>query len=99
MPVRNKCCEQWLHGKFKGCGYKVTTGRQAILDILHKANKHLSAEDIYLKVHNIYPAAGLTTVYRTLEILEKMGMIYRFYRQGSKAFERNRKRTFKKIQF
>ncbi|OGS21206.1 MAG: ferric uptake regulation protein [Elusimicrobia bacterium RIFOXYA2_FULL_40_6] len=78
MLQKNKCCEPWLHGKFKGCGYKVTTGRQAILDILHKANKHLSAEDIYLKVHEIYPAVGLTTVYRTLEILEKMGMIFKF---------------------
>ncbi|MFH1258591.1 MAG: transcriptional repressor [Elusimicrobiota bacterium] len=78
MPPRNRCGAPWLHGKFKGCGYKVTIGRQAILDILHQANKHLSAEDIYLKVHEIYPVVGLTTVYRTLEMLEKMGMIFKF---------------------
>lgn len=78
MPPRNRCEVPWLHGKFKGCGYKVTAGRQAILGILHKANKHLSAEDIYLKVHEIYPAVGLTTVYRTLEMLERMGMIFKF---------------------
>ena len=68
----------WWHGRFKGCGYKITVGREAILEVLSKANKHLSAEDIYLKVHSIYPAIGLTTVYRTLEILVDVGFVQKF---------------------
>ena len=78
MRHGKRCGEPWLYGKFKVCGYKVTVGRQAILDILHRSNKHLSAEDIYLKVHEVYPSVGLTTVYRTLEILEKSGLIFKF---------------------
>lgn len=68
----------WWHGRFRGCGYRVTAGREAILDVLMKADKHLSAEDIYLKVHYAYPAIGLTTVYRTLEIFVNMGLVFKF---------------------
>jgi len=68
----------WWHGKFRGCGYRITLGRQAILDVLSKANKHLSAEDIYMKVHPKYPNIGLTTIYRTLDILANVGLLYKF---------------------
>ncbi|MDD4013805.1 MAG: Fur family transcriptional regulator [Candidatus Omnitrophica bacterium] len=65
-------------GRFKGCGYRMTTGREAILDILTVSEKHLSAEDIYRKVTEKYPGVGLTSVYRTLEILSNMGIVYKF---------------------
>ena len=68
----------WLAGRFRGCGYRVTIPRQVILDTLSKASKHLSAEEIYLAVHKVYPATGLTTVYRTLELLAQMGLIFKF---------------------
>jgi Fur family ferric uptake transcriptional regulator len=68
----------WWKGTFRGRGYRLTIPRQAILEVLGKAEKHLSAEDVYLKVHKIYPNIGLTTVYRTLEILVQMGVISRF---------------------
>ena len=68
----------WWHGRFRGCGYRITIPRQAILDVLSKTNKHLSAEDIYLQVHRVYPAVGLTTVYRTLELLINMGLVFNF---------------------
>jgi Fur family ferric uptake transcriptional regulator len=77
MPEKDGTGPQ-LRGNFKKNGYKVTLGREAILDVLDKADEHLSAEDIYLSVHATYPAIGLTTVYRTLELLDKMGLVYKF---------------------
>lgn len=65
-------------GKFRGCGYRMTVPRQAIMVVLSKTDKHLSAEDIYVKVHKTYPNVGLTTVYRTLELLTQMGMVAKF---------------------
>ena len=78
MPLRDGTGPPWWHGKMKGCGYRLTVPRQAILDVLSKTSKHLSAEDIYLAVHKIYPAIGLTTVYRTLELLVQTGMVFKF---------------------
>lgn len=69
---------QWCHRKIKGCGYRMTVGREAILDVLSKAEEHLSAEDIYMRVHKIYPNIGLTSIYRTLDILDSIGLVNKF---------------------
>jgi Fur family ferric uptake transcriptional regulator len=68
----------WWHGKFKGMGYRLTLPRQAILDVLGGSSEHLSAEDIYLQVHKIHPGVGLTTVYRTVELLVQTGLVLKF---------------------
>jgi Fur family ferric uptake transcriptional regulator len=78
MRLRQRAGQQWLHGKIRGHGYRLTVPRQAILDVLSKTSDHLSAEDIYLKVHKIHPAIGLTTVYRTLELLVQTGIVFKF---------------------
>ena len=67
-----------LHGKLKGYGYRMTQGREAILNVLAAAKEHLSAEDIYIRAYTTYPAIGLTSVYRTLEVLVSNGMVYKF---------------------
>jgi Fur family ferric uptake transcriptional regulator len=67
-----------LHEKFKGYGYRMTRGREAIMSILAGAKEHLSAEDIYMKVHPSCPAVGLTSVYRTIEVLVSRGLVYKF---------------------
>jgi Fur family transcriptional regulator, ferric uptake regulator len=61
MDRRDYIGPLWWHGKFRGCGYRITAGREAILDVLSKSDKHLSAEDIYMKVHPKYPNIGLTS--------------------------------------
>ena len=78
MPRGNKMGPPWWQGRFRGCGYRLTIPRGAILDVLTRTAKHLSAEDIYLTLHKIYPAVGLTTVYRTLELLVQMGLVFKF---------------------
>ena len=78
MPRRNGMGPVWWHGRFRGCGYRITAGREAILEVLMTADKHLSAEDVYNKVHPNSPAVGLTTIYRTLEILVDMALVFKF---------------------
>lgn len=68
----------WWYGRFAKYGCRITKAREAILNVLSETSKHLSAEDIYLKVYGIYPNIGLTTVYRTLELLVQMGLIAKF---------------------
>ncbi len=68
----------WWCNRFQDAGFRITVPRQAILDLLNRTHEHLSAEDIYLEVHKIYPAIGLTTVYRTLELLVNMGLVFKF---------------------
>ena len=88
MP-RGECERQgWWQGKFRGCGYRLTLGREAILDVLSDSRDHLSAEDIYIKIHPKYPSVGLTTVYRTLDVLSSIGMVYKFdFGDGRSRYE------------
>jgi len=60
-------------------GYRLTRPRQVIMRVLEKESEYLSAEDIYLKVHAVYPHIGLTTVYRTLEFLTERGVVAKFH--------------------
>lgn len=68
----------WWHGRFRGCGYRITAAREAILELLHNTTEHLSAEDIFMAIHKNHPTIGLTTVYRTLELLARMGLVFKF---------------------
>lgn len=78
MPMRVGFGPPWWHGRFRSCGYRITLGREVILDVLAKAEGHLSAEDIYMKIHPRYPNIGLTTIYRTLDVLSNIGLVYKF---------------------
>ena len=78
MPGRNGCGPPWWHGRFQGCGYRLTLGREAVLQVLEKAGGHLSAEDIFLRTRAGWPGLGLTTIYRTLDVLVSLGMVGKF---------------------
>lgn len=65
-----------LKTHLKGKGYKLTPQRRAVLDvIIENEGKHLSPEEIYDIVKENCPDIGLATVYRTLNLLEKIGVV------------------------
>ncbi|MCK4905118.1 transcriptional repressor [bacterium] len=73
---------------FRHHGFRCTLPREVILDILYKTKSHLSAEDIYFKIHPLHPQIGLTTVYRTLDLLSRMGAITKFdFGDGKARYE------------
>jgi len=67
-----------LKQDLKERGYKLTPQRRAILNvIIDNEGKHLSPEEIYDQVKMECPEIGLATVYRTVQLLEKMGILYK----------------------
>ena len=68
--------------------YRLTKPRRSILDVLKKTGEHLSAEEIYQRVYQKYPGIGLTTVYRTLELLVQLGLVLKFeFGDGRSRYE------------
>jgi Fur family transcriptional regulator, ferric uptake regulator len=63
-------------------GYKLTRQRRAVVEVVTQTPAHLSAAEVYAKAQRACPDLGLTTVYRTLEILEQMGVIRRVHLDG-----------------
>ncbi len=52
-----------------------TVPREKIFDLLIRSRRHLSAKDIYAALGPANPDIGLTTVYRTLDLLDRAGLV------------------------
>jgi Fur family transcriptional regulator, ferric uptake regulator len=72
--MRQPRTPEW-HRQLRTSHVRITKPRQMIMDVLSGTKEHVSAEEIYMKVHKTYPNVGLTTVYRTLDLLEAMGFV------------------------
>lgn len=78
----------WLSEKLAAEGLRNTEPRRIILDILGRTSRHLSAEDIYFLVRGINPSIGFATVYRTLDLLDRMGIVQKFdFGEGRSRYE------------
>jgi len=58
---------------------KWTRARQVVLDTLSSARRHLTPAEIYDQAKARYPHLGLTTVYRTLDVLTELGYVQRVH--------------------
>ena len=62
--------------KLKDNGYRISKAREIICDILESSgHSHYSVDEIHTKTQNIDKTIDLTTVYRTLELLEELNLI------------------------
>jgi Fe2+ or Zn2+ uptake regulation protein len=64
---------------------RITRQRRAILDVLGRSHSQTSALQLYDAVRDAHPEIGLTTVYRTLALLEGIGAVRRLH--GGEACE------------
>jgi len=64
----------WQH-RFRENVPRWTLPREAILNLLSRSSRHMSAKEIYGALYAMYPGLGLTTVYRTLELLYRLGFV------------------------
>ena len=56
-------------------GIRMTGPRRAILNVIETANKHLDASQILRKAQRSDPSVDRSTVYRTLGLLKRQGLI------------------------
>lgn len=73
--------EQNLKAILKDKGLKATPQRLAVLHVLHESAKYLEIGDILDQTKKLLPKTGLATIYRTLEILENLGLVMRVHFQ------------------
>ena len=58
-------------------GLKLTPQRLLIADVIHDAKGHLTASEIIEHVNDKMPGVNKSTIYRTLDILEAAGCVYK----------------------
>lgn len=55
-------------------GLRLTPQRQLVLDAVRELG-HATPEQVHARVQNIAAGVNITTVYRTLELLEELGLV------------------------
>ena len=58
----------------RASGYRVTPQRQLVLEAVTRLN-HASPEEIFAEVHQRAQGVNVSTIYRTLELLEQLGLV------------------------
>ena len=63
-------------------GHKLTQQRLAVIAVVHEAQEHLTPGQVFERAGRVCPGLGLTTVYRTLEVLSELGFVRRVHLEG-----------------
>jgi Fur family ferric uptake transcriptional regulator len=66
---------QELVALLRGRGQRMTPQRQLILEAIQDIEGHISAEAVHARVAARFPQVNISTVYRTLELLQELGLV------------------------
>jgi Fur family transcriptional regulator, ferric uptake regulator len=61
--------------ELKERGHRLTPQRQLILEAIEASEGHVSAESVHARVAAQFPQVNISTVYRTLELLQDLGLV------------------------
>jgi Fur family ferric uptake transcriptional regulator len=67
----------------KAAGYKITGPRQTILEILEQGDGHMTAAELLAAVEARDPSIGRASVFRTLDLMVKIGLLWPSVQGGS----------------
>jgi Fur family transcriptional regulator, ferric uptake regulator len=62
------------HSELRARGYRLTPQRQLVLEAVDSL-RHATPDEIFEEVHRIASGVNISTVYRTLELLEELELI------------------------
>ena len=68
-------CEEHFRSKLREHNFRLTPQREMVLSVMHQIQTFATAEEIYARVHERSSAVDISTVYRTLELLEGFQLV------------------------
>jgi Fur family ferric uptake transcriptional regulator len=68
-------CEQVFVQQLRERGFRLTPQREIILSVLHDMDGLATAEEIYKRVQRISSSVDISTVYRTLDLLQGLNLV------------------------
>jgi Fur family ferric uptake transcriptional regulator len=69
-------CEQVFIQQLREQGFRLTPQREMILSVLHDVEGLVTADEIYSQVQRVSTSVDISTVYRTLDLLQKFDLVY-----------------------
>ncbi|MGI6377090.1 MAG: Fur family transcriptional regulator [Anaerolineae bacterium] len=80
-------CETVFRQELRRRGLRVTPQRELVLSALHEAATPVSAEELYNSVAARNPNVDLSTVYRTLGLLQELRLVSGYDSEGEARYE------------
>ncbi len=74
-----------LEDALRSAGVRITRQRAVLLQILAGSDDHPDANELHRRAHAIDSSVSLSTVYRTVFVLEQQGMVHRHVFEGAPA--------------
>ncbi len=71
-----------LAGALSAAGYRLTRPRLAVIEAVSRAKRVLSTDEILARARRIHPRVGLATVYRCIDMLDRIGYFQRVQISG-----------------
>ena len=68
-------CEQVFLEQLRERGFRLTPQREMVLSVMHQIEDFATAEEIYDRVQVLSSAVDISTVYRTLELLQEFHLV------------------------
>jgi Fur family ferric uptake transcriptional regulator len=75
MPIESIRIRNRDRKMLNSAGLRNTSQRALILDVIHEGQGHLDADEIYRRARKKQPRLSLSTVYRTLQTLKRLGLV------------------------
>lgn len=68
-------CEQVFIQQLRERGFRLTPQREMILSVLHEIEGLATADEVYNRVQHISTSVDISTVYRTLDLLQEFDLV------------------------
>src|SRR5512134_2011413 len=68
-----------LQRAFRAQGLRLTQSRRAILQVVATTAAHLQVAEVHRRALRIAPEIGLASVYRTINLLDRLGLVKRVH--------------------
>ena len=68
-------CEEVFFKRLREQGFRLTPQREMVLSVLHDVEGFATADEIYERVRGISSSVDISTVYRTLELLQDFHLV------------------------
>lgn len=69
------CCEEDFIKELRERGFRLTPQREMVLKVMHQTEGHVTADEIHSRVQDISSCVDMSTVYRTLELLQEFHFV------------------------
>jgi Fur family ferric uptake transcriptional regulator len=74
-PATSSASVETVLAQLRARGGRVTTARRRLLQALFESSEHRTAEDLAAEIQELAPDVHISTIYRNLDELERLGVL------------------------